>query len=104
LAANEKSRYPDVAEITTRAHDAGLRVVATESLASLPSQVSEGFLRNIAEKNWSMFRLLAEEEFSRGLQALTSDLGCLFESPTAGETFLWFRKDVHPIIPPDAAR
>lgn len=104
LAANEKSRYPDIAEITTRAHDAGLRVVATESLASPPSQVSEGFIRNVAEKNWSMFRLLADEEFSKGLQALTRDFGRTFESPTAGETLLWFCKDAQPIIPRDVAR
>lgn len=104
LAANEKRRYPDVGEIAARAHAAGLRVAATESLASSPRQVSDGFLRNVAEKNWSMFRLLAEEEFSRGLQALTSDLGRSFESPTAGETLLWFRKDAQPGGAGDAAR
>lgn len=104
LAANEKSRYPDVAEISMRAQDAGLRVVATESLASPPSQVSEDFLLNVAEKNWSMFRLLSDEEFSRGLRALTNDRDSLFESPSAGETLLWFRKDVQPVIPPGTAR
>lgn len=104
LATNEKRRYPDIEEIVASASEAGLSSVTADVIApSAPSQVTKGFLRNVAEKNWSMFRLLSEEEFSIGFQALERDLGRSFESSRAGETLLWFRKAAQ-LIPPDAAR
>jgi len=93
LAANENRRYPDLGEIIGRANEAGFSGEATELLASPPRRISDDFLRNVAEKNWSMFRPLSEEEFSAGLRAATGDLGRLYESPSAGTTLLWFRKD-----------
>jgi len=93
LAANEKRRYPDVGEITTHAQQAGFCSTATEMASSPSREVSDTFLRNVAEKNWSMFRLLSEQEFSTGLCGLSGDLGRSFESSSAGTTFLWFRKD-----------
>ena len=94
LAANEKHRYPDVGEITTHAQQAGFCYVAAETTPSPSRQVTDSFLRNVAEKNWSMFRLLSEQEFTSGLSALSGDLGCSFESSVAGTTFLWYRKEV----------
>jgi ubiquinone/menaquinone biosynthesis C-methylase UbiE len=96
LAANEKRRYPDIGEISARAGDAGFCVAATEVVSSPVRQISEGFLRNVAEKNWSMFRLLSEDEFSNGLQALQRDRGQSFEPSDAGKTLLWFRKVAQP--------
>ncbi|HUJ12096.1 MAG TPA: class I SAM-dependent methyltransferase [Verrucomicrobiae bacterium] len=94
LAVNEKRRYPDIGEISARASEVGFCVTAREVLSSPARCISEDFLRNVAEKNWSMFRLLSEDEFTSGLQALQRDRGLSFESPGAGETFLWFRKPV----------
>lgn len=102
LAKNEKRRYPDVAEIISKANDAGLFSSEIEILSSsMPSQVSETFIKNVAEKNYSMFRLLSDLEFTAGLLALTSDLGRSFESSSAGETMLWFRKSAQPIVSAD---
>jgi hypothetical protein len=92
LAANEKRRYPDVPEIIAQAQGAGFTTVADDSVASPPRLVSDDFLRNVAEKNWSMFRLLSDEEFSNGFHALAGDLGRTFETSAAGTTLLWFRK------------
>ncbi|MDR3437321.1 methyltransferase domain-containing protein [Telmatospirillum sp.] len=93
LAENEKRRYPDIALILNRACDASLASIDVEVLPrSTPSIVSETFLRNVAEKNYSMFRLLPEQEYNAGLQALTGDLGRSFEPAGGGETLLWFRK------------
>jgi SAM-dependent methyltransferase len=92
LAANEKRRYPDIGEISARASDVGFCVAATEVASSPAGHISEGFLRNVAERNWSMLRLLSEDEFSNGLQALRRDRGQSFESSGAGETLVWFRK------------
>lgn len=94
LAANERRRYPDIGEIAARADEAGFSVMSVDAAPAPPREVTEEFIRNVAEKNWSMFRLLAEDEFTRGLQALANDLGRSFTAPTAGDTFLWLRKPV----------
>lgn len=91
LAESEKCRYPGIGQIAAAAREAGLSMVATEVLPSPARQGSEAFLRNVAEKNWSMYRLLPHQEFCEGLEALAGDLGRTFESPQAGETLLWFR-------------
>jgi len=104
LAANEKRRYPDVGEIIARATETGFSAVAAESVSSPLRQVSADFLRNVTEKNWSMFRLLSKGEFSNGLHALARDLERSFESSSAGTTFLWFRKDAQPGGAQDATR
>jgi ubiquinone/menaquinone biosynthesis C-methylase UbiE len=97
LATVEKSRYPHIEEVIARAADVGLELIATDTASAPPRQVTETFLRHVAEKNWSMFRLLSESEFVAGLGALARDAGKSFASPTAGETFVWFRKAVQPL-------
>jgi len=103
LAANEKRRYPDLEKISANARAVGFYALATEAAPSPGLTVSENFLRNVAEKNWSMFRSLSEEEFSNGLEALRRDRGRLFVSRDAGETFLWFRKRLRPDGEPSTA-
>lgn len=98
LVTNEKRRYPDVGEIIARGVETGLFAIAAESISSPPRQVSDDFLRNVTEKNWSMFRLLSEGEFSKGLRELAGDLGRSFESSAAGTTFLWFRKGAPTVL------
>ncbi len=93
LARLEKRRYPDIGEIAERAAGAGFRCLEVEVFARLePLVVSEAFIRNVEEKNFSMFRLLAEPEFAAGLKALAGDHGRSFEKPTGGGTLLWFGK------------
>lgn len=92
LAAKEKQRYPDIGEIVARAEEVGFSIAAIDALSSPPRQVTDDFLQNVREKNWSMFRLLADEEFARGLARLNDDAGCVFESSASGATLVWFRK------------
>lgn len=92
LAAKEKRRYPDIGEIVACAEDAGFITASIETVAAPPRHVTDGFLQNVREKNWSMFRLLTDEEFAHGLARLNDDAGCVFESSASGETFVWFRK------------
>ncbi len=91
LADNEKRRYPDDHVIVYRAKEAGFCLDASEVLSSSTREDSKEFLRNVAEKNWSMFRLLSDREFTAGFAALSADLGCNFEPLGGGETLLWFR-------------
>ncbi len=92
LAQNEKQRYPDISEIIDRAKESGFKLMSVETISSPARTVSGEFLRNVSEKNWSMFRLLNDSEFATGLAKLTLDQGCSFSSPDAGETLLWFGK------------
>jgi SAM-dependent methyltransferase len=93
LAANEKSRYPDIAELERKAAMAGL-VPAGKAVAGHPGPnvVDAEFLRMVAEKNYSMFRILGEAEREAGYAALKGDEGRVILSPGAGETLLWFEE------------
>ncbi len=93
LEKKEKERYPDVPEIIEAALHGGFSHDETRVLqASGPTVVSESFIRNAAEKNFSMFRRLEEREFQEGLAKLKGDLGKTFERSSAGETLIWLRK------------
>jgi len=93
LAENEKRRYPDVDEIVVSAQSCGFVFTKSESIPPAHAGTISGqFLRNVEEKNYSMFRMLSEEEFAAGLEAMKRDHGRSFESPEAGETLVWFSK------------
>ena len=93
LADIDKRRYPSIGEIVAAASSAGL---AAEAIDELPltsqSTVTEAFSRNVAERNYSVFQLLHEDEFAAGLRALQADLGRSFEAPGAGQTLVWLSK------------
>jgi ubiquinone/menaquinone biosynthesis C-methylase UbiE len=93
LAAVEKRRYPDLGVIIARAVEAGFRSPRVESFPRLePSEVSARFVTNVAERNYSMFRLIPEEEYAAGLNALRADLGRRFDAGAAGGTMLCFSR------------
>ena len=93
LAANEQRRYPEVKRIVQSALASGFIHEATDVLcASAPAAITEQFLRNVAEKNYSMFRLLNEREYADGLSKLRKDVGRTFEPIGAGDSLIWFRK------------
>jgi SAM-dependent methyltransferase len=97
LAANEKSRYPDIAELERKAAMAGLVPAEIEVYDHAgPNAVDASFLRMVAEKNYSMFRLLGEAEYEAGCAALKADEGKSILSPGAGETLLWLEKGAAP--------
>jgi SAM-dependent methyltransferase len=93
LARNERSRYPDVGELELRAAMAGLASLGADVYDHPgPHVVDEAFLLMVAEKNYSMFRLLGEDEHENGYEAMLKDSGRTFLSPGAGETLLWLSK------------
>jgi SAM-dependent methyltransferase len=93
LASNEKARYPEVGEIARRAGMAGLGSAGDDAEENPgPHVVDEAFLRMVGERNYSMFRLLAEDEYETGLGAMRADRGRTFLSPGAGQTLVWLSK------------
>lgn len=94
LAANEKKRYPDIPAIVTMAQQCGFVHETTEVLPAVsPAVVTRTFLRNVEEKNYSMFHLLEEREFEEGLSRIRKDEGRRFTVTSAGETLIWLGKE-----------
>ncbi|MCE0521355.1 MAG: class I SAM-dependent methyltransferase [Methylacidiphilales bacterium] len=90
LAKNEKRRYPDVKEIVHQAEAVGFHLSSVEIRPSPASAaVSTSLVKTVEEKNFSMFRLLSDEEHSSGLERLKSDLGTVYETEGAGDSLIW---------------
>ena len=93
LASNEKHRYPDIPVIVVVAQEIGLAHEGTEVLPpSSHARITEEFVRNVEEKNYSMFRLLDEAEYMSGLSRIKDDMGKSFDIPGAGETLVWLTR------------
>ncbi len=93
LAANEQRRYPKVESLARCAVACGFHHEATETRPALaPAVITEEFLRNVEEKNYSMFRLLSATEYVEGLSKLKEDVGRTFEPVGAGDSLIWFRR------------
>ncbi|MFZ2644596.1 MAG: class I SAM-dependent methyltransferase [Verrucomicrobiia bacterium] len=93
LAAKEKQRYPEIQSIIQSAVGSGFVHEETDVLsASAPATITEQFLKNVEEKNYSMFRLLDEREYADGLSRLKRDVGKTFKPIGAGESLIWFKK------------
>ncbi len=93
LAANEQRRYPKVDCIVQSAVAAGFRYETTAILPAMaPATINEEFLKNVEEKNYSMFRLLDGTEYVAGLAKLKQDLGRTFEPAGAGDSLIWLRR------------
>jgi len=43
----------------------------------------------VEEKNFSMFRLLSNEEHAAGLEQIKNDLGAVYKSEGAGDSLIW---------------
>jgi len=95
LAGNEKQRYPDLPVIVESALAGGLSEDGKDVYMGSPvTVISEAFVRNVEEKNYSMFRRLEEAEFQEGLKRIKEDTGQFFEQ-NFGEMCLWFRRSVN---------
>ncbi len=94
LASKEMHRYPDIPSIVETARESGLTHEITEVLpASSYAAITEEFVKNVEEKNYSMFLLLDEDEFISGLKRIKDDQGKRFNTTSAGETLVWFTKE-----------
>jgi len=93
LSEIEKRRYPDVEGIISNAKATGLDLMSVV-VRPYPdtSVISPALVRTAEEKNWSMFRLLGDEEHASGLERLKSDLGKVCESEGAGDSLIWLEK------------
>jgi SAM-dependent methyltransferase len=90
LANNEKRRYPDVQDIVRHAEGVGFRLSSVEIRpAPASAAVSASLVRTAEEKNFSMFRLLGDEEHASGLERLKTDLGKIYETEDAGDSLIW---------------
>lgn len=92
----EKKRYPDIPDIVNAAQTAGFseyKTAVTDEDSGFT--VSEDFIKLVENKGYSMFRLIEETDYQKGLAALKGD----FEDKTMiynnhGETLLWLKKGV----------
>ena len=91
LAQNECARYPSLADLNDAARP-HIGPAAVDTIPHPERKLDETFIRNVAEKNYSMFRLLADEEFNVGLTALKHDKGRRFPPNGAGYSLVWFGK------------
>ena len=93
LASNEIKRYPRIESILREAKNKGFIHGCTEFLpVTSPRSVNEEFIRNVEEKNFSMFSLLDEHEYADGLSRLKADIGRQFEPSGGGESLIWLKK------------
>ncbi|MCL1863709.1 MAG: class I SAM-dependent methyltransferase [Defluviitaleaceae bacterium] len=90
----EKTRYPDICDIIAVAEKANFyehKTVVTDETSEVI--VSEGFLKQVENKGYSMFRIISEVDYKTGLALLKKDFECKTIINTAhGETLLWLKK------------
>jgi ubiquinone/menaquinone biosynthesis C-methylase UbiE len=93
MAEKEMRRYPEIQRLVQIALESGFHHEETQVLpAIMPMIVTDQFLKNVAERNYSMFRLLDEREFADGLAKVRKDQGRTFAATGAGDTLIWLRK------------
>lgn len=92
LVKSEKSRYPDISFIIDKAKQFGLVIDEIKEILNNPKHVvTQSFIQNVEEKNFSMFRKISEEELNKGIQGLKNDLGKEIVVKKSGETLIWIR-------------
>jgi len=90
----EKKRYPDIPEIIESAINNGFVFLKKEITDVNHKQaISHNFLILVENKGYSMFHLINDSDYERGLADLRNDYNKQVELEyNHGETFLWFRK------------
>ena len=92
LLMNEKARYPDIEEIKKCAEQNGLVNYKNNiRLGSPEIIVNDNFIKMVEEKNYSMFKLLKENEFKTGLKCLKERQGGHVDNSKHGETLMWLK-------------
>jgi len=89
----EKKRYPNIDAIIDAAKNYELILEKIE-IMKYPEEnkIDELFIRNVEEKNYSMFRLLDDPEFKDGLAKLKNDIDKIIIEREAGESLVWLNK------------
>lgn len=90
----DKKRYPDIGEIIAKAVPKGFAFLKMEVTDHEQEQrITPEFLKLVENKGYSMFRLIREEDYQRGLAALKVDYAKrVVLKHNHGETFLWLAK------------
>ncbi|AKB29005.1 hypothetical protein MSSIT_2286 [Methanosarcina siciliae T4/M] len=92
----EKERYPDIPEIIESATINGFvfsKIEITD--ANHRHAIAQNFLMLVENKGYSMFHLISNEDYERGLADLRNDYDKQVEIEYRhGETFLWLKKPV----------
>lgn len=90
----EKKRYPDIPEIIESAINNGFVFLKKEITDVNHKQaISHNFLILVENKGYSMFHLINDSDYERGLADLRNDYNKQVELEyNHGETFLWFKK------------
>jgi ubiquinone/menaquinone biosynthesis C-methylase UbiE len=92
----EKERYQSTETITETAKNYNLSLEKIEiKKYSEENIINEYFIRNVEEKNFSMFKLIDEKEFMEGLDKLKKDIGKLIIEKDAGESLIWLYRETH---------
>ena len=91
----DKNRYPSLDEIVQTAADNGFSFVKNELIGGMTKRrVDQAFLKLVENKGYSMFHLISEEEYQRGLKQLKKDLNDgPFAVPSSGGTLVWLKKE-----------
>ena len=93
LIENEKKRYPDIADITQSAGNNGFGLYCIDIINHGNEHiVTNEFIRMVEEKNYSMFRQLNDEEYTKGLIELKKDIDQKIISAEHGESVIWLKK------------
>ena len=93
LAQIERRRYPDVPDLIREGEVAQFRPEKVDIKPyAATDTVTAAFIQTVEEKNFSMFRLLNDEEHAMGLAQLKNDLGRVYETPDSGQSLVWFER------------
>jgi len=93
LMENEKNRYPDTDQILSVSIKNGFKFETIDIKKNCEENViGEYFIKMVEEKNYSMFRLLEEDEFKNGLEKLKEDIYKTVKTKDAGESLIWLKK------------
>ncbi len=92
-AVADKLRYPDIPTIIDVALKAGFSHIRTGVTEGGINKVQPDFVDLVRAKGYSMFHLIPEEEYHKGLTELEKDVmtDALFV-PGSSETLVWFGK------------
>jgi len=93
LANNEKNRYPDIDKIVNISMENGLKLETIDIKENSEENIiGEHFIKMVEEKNYSMFRILDNEEYKNGLKELKQNINQKVITKGAGESIIWLKK------------
>jgi ubiquinone/menaquinone biosynthesis C-methylase UbiE len=96
LENSEKERGKHIEQIEEMAIKNNL-VLEKIDIKKYPDEIeiTEHFIKNVEEKNFSMFEYINENEYKEGLENLKKDIGKIIIQKDAGESVFWLSKATH---------